>query len=263
MANLHFPQLSSGAQVQYPLRKRRTIRTVANSFADGSMIGSPLNRFAQHVWQLAYSGLTAVDQSALQNHFAACQGQLLPFTFIDPTDNMIGLSSNVMRGTWRADPQLSVTAGAADPMGGTQAFLLVNDGQIDQKLSQTIPAQAAFHYCLSVFARADAATSVSLMRSALSEASEQFAVGSDWRRLVHSTQLGESADTFTIAISVPAGQSLVIFAPQLEPQIAPSRYRATAGTGGIYPQAHFLDDAISFEADAPGLFSTVIKIETT
>lgn len=263
MADLVFPQLSTGAQVQYPLRKRRVIQSPTNAFADGSMITSSINGYSRRVWELAYTGLTTFDQSALQSHFEASRGPLLPFTFIDPTDNMLTYSSNLAAGTWQADSLLSVTAGAADPRGGRSAFAIVNSGQTDQSLRQQISAPANFQYCFSVLASAAIPASLSLGITAISSQIQPFTVASSWKRLVSSSHLADDQSTFTVSLIVPAGQSVVVFGPQLEPQLSPSRYRPTSVAGGIYPNAHFLGDSITFESDAPGLFSTFISIETT
>lgn len=263
MANLAFPQLLSGAQAQYPLRKRRVIQSPVNAFADGTMITSNINANSQYVWELAYVDLTSVDQSSLQNLFTACQGPFLPFIFIDPADNMLSSSTNVKAGTWIADSLLSIVAGAGDPMGGHNAFTLTNAGQTDQQVAQQITAPANFRYCLSVYASAPVPASLTLGRAAVSSLSETFTVHSSWTRLVHSAQLADDQVGFTIWLRVPAGQSIVVFGPQLEPQISPSRYRPTANAGGVFQNAHFLGDSITFESDAQGLVSTLINIETT
>jgi hypothetical protein len=49
MASLAFPQLSSGALAQYPLRKRRVIQSAINAFGDGSVIASNINANTQSV----------------------------------------------------------------------------------------------------------------------------------------------------------------------------------------------------------------------
>jgi hypothetical protein len=263
MANLAFPQLSTGVQAQYPLRKRRVIQAPVNAFADGTMITSNINADSQYVWELAYVDLTSVDQSSLQDLFIASQGPFLPFIFIDPADNMLSGSTNLKAGTWIADPLLSVVPGAVDPVGGHTAFTLTNAGQTDQQVAQRITAPANFHYCLSVYASAPVPTSLALGRIAVTSLSRTFAVNSNWARLLHSAQLADDQVGFTISLSVPAGQTVVVFGPQLEPQLSPSRYRPTANAGGVFQNAHFLGDSITFESDAKGLFSTLITVETT
>jgi hypothetical protein len=212
---------------------------------------------------LSYIDLTSVDQSALQSHFAACQGPLMPFIFIDPTDNMLSNSSDLSIGAWTADPLLSVTAGAADPLGGHTAFTLVNSAQVDQRLSQQILAPADFQYCFSVYASSASPTTLELGLTAISSRTQSFAVVTNWKRVVSSGRLPDSQSSFTAEIIVPSAQTVVIWGPQLEPQVSPSRYRATAAAGGVYQNAHLLGNGLTFESSAPGLFSTVISIETT
>jgi len=260
MANVAYPQLSSGAMAQYPLRKRRVIQSSVNTFADGSMIVSNINANTQFVWELSYTDLTAADQTALQNHFIACQGPKNAFIFIDPTDNMLGNSSNLTLGAWIAQPLLSVTPGAPDPEGGTTAFTLVNNSGVDQQISQTILAPASYQYCFSLYATAAIPTT---LRLGLGTRSQIFSLGTSWTRLINSVQLSGNQMSFTASIIVPAAQTVVVWGPQLEPQLSPSRYRATASSGGVYQNAHLLGNSLTFQSEAPGLFSTTISIETT
>jgi hypothetical protein len=263
MGNLAFPQLSSGAYVQYPLRRQRLIQSVLNSFADGTMLASSQNANQRWMWDLIYNDLTATDQAALQTFFAQCRGPLLPFIFIDPTSNMLSSSANLLASVWQADPELTVTPGAADPNGGTSAFTLVNSSQVSRQITQQVLAPANFQYCLSVFAYASSAAELTLSLSATSSQNNTFALGESWLRFVNSGQLTDAQTGLNVAISIPAGQTVTVFGPQLEPQLAPSRYRATEAAGGVYPNAHFLTGALTFTSDAPGLFSTSISIESS
>jgi hypothetical protein len=263
MANLAYPQLSSGALAQYPLRKRRVLQSSLNTFADGSMIASNINANTQFVWELSYTDLTNVDQTALQNHFAACKGPLMPFIFIDPTANMLSNSNDFTLGAWIAQPLLSVTGGAADPQGGTSGFTLVNDSPTDQLISQTVLAPANFQYCFSLYAIATTPCNLNLGLRSVTSQSQSFGVGTTWNRLVDSAQLTDTDMSITVSITVPAAQTVVVWGPQLEPQPSPSRYRATASNGGVYQNAHFLGNSLTFQSEAAGLYSTVISIETT
>ena len=219
MSNLAFPQLTSGALVQYPIRKRRIIQSPINAFADGSMIPSQMNTNSAFGWQVAYRDLAPGDQTALQNLFSACQGPLLSFIFIDPTDNMLSYSSNLKIGNWLVDPLLSIAAGAADPFGGTSAFLLVNGGQTDQRVSQTIMAPANYSYCFSVYVSAEVPSSVSLSSMAVSQQSQSFPVGLNWTRLVSNGILPDNQIGITFSIVVPGAQTVAVFGPQMEPQV--------------------------------------------
>jgi hypothetical protein len=75
--------------------------------------------------------------------------------------------------------------------------------------------------------------------------------------------LTDAQTGFGVSISIPAGATITVFGPQLEPLFAPSPYRPTVAAGGVYMNAHFLTSALTFTSDAPGLFSTALSIETT
>ncbi len=263
MANLAFPQLSSGALVQYPFRRARTIGSTFNTFADGSMICSNLNSNQQTVWELSFTDLTVQDQTALQNHVAACQGPLKPFIFIDPADNMLSNSGDLTAAAWIADPLLSISSGAMDPIGGATAFSVVNRGEAHQQFTQQVMAPANFQYCFSLYACSPVATSLQLELSATSSNVQKFPIGSTWVRLVSPVQLSDTQTIFSVSIALPPGQTVVLWGPQLEPQSRPSRYRATSASGSVYQNAHLLSQSITFESHAPGLFSTAFSIETT
>jgi hypothetical protein len=263
MANLAFPQLSSGAMVQYPLRKRRVIQSPLNAFSDGTMIASNISANSQSVWELAYAELTARDQSALKSHFSACQGPFQPFIFIDPTANMLSNSADLRASSWQLDPLLALTAGAPDPQGGNGAFLLVNSAQVDQQIVQVFSAPASYQYCFSLYVSAPTPSALRLGRLAVSSISQTFTATSKWVRVADSLQLPDAQMAFSASIIVPPGQTVAVFGPQLEPQINPTRYRPTNAAGGVYQNAHFLGDSLIFQSEAPGLFSTLITIETT
>jgi hypothetical protein len=176
---------------------------------------------------------------------------------------MLSNSSDLTQSAWTADSLLSVTPGAADPIGGTSAFTLVNSGQAPQSLRQQLLTPANYQYCFSIYASADVGTTLALDITAVSSQDQTYSVNSNWLRLVNAAQLPDQQMSVTVSIVVPPAQTVVIWGPQLEPQLSPSRYRATAGTGGVYPNAHLLGNSITFESQAPGLFSTVISIETT
>jgi len=71
---LVYPQLGSGALSQFPVRRRRTLRTVANYTADGRAIKLPDPAGAVTEWSLQYAGLTDDEATALEQFFAAAEG---------------------------------------------------------------------------------------------------------------------------------------------------------------------------------------------
>ncbi len=263
MPNLYYPQLASGAMAQYPIRKTRIARTIKNVLADGSMILFADPDGGLLTWQLSYTGLSANDMEALQQHFNACVGPLHAFTFIDPTDNMLMSSFDLTAAAWETSSLITIAANIADSEGGTGAFIATNMGQANQEISQTLPVPANYQYCFSVFVMSAQPSSIDLVRRGPSvEQTDHLSIGPTWTRIISSGQLNDSGTTFTIAISLAAGQQIELYGLQLEPQIAPSRYRPTTLAGGVYTNAHWAADQLVTTADGPNLFSTSFNIET-
>lgn len=263
MANLYYPQLMSGALAQYPIRKTRIARTIKNVLPDGSLILLADPGAARLVWQLSYADLDAVDAASLQALFNACAGPFHAFTFIDPTSNMLVSSSNLTSGVWQTSSLINVAAGATDPGGGSAAFTLTNTGQATEEISQALLVPSGYQYCFSLYATSAQVSNVTLIRRGGStEESEPVPIGPNWMRLISTGRLNDPGATFSVAISLAAGQQVGIFGVQLEAQIAPSRYCPTAQTGGVYAQAHWSADQLTLIANAPNLFSTSFDIET-
>jgi hypothetical protein len=263
MANLYYPQLSSGALAQYPIQKTRVVRTIKNVLADGSMILLSDPDGARLVWQLAYTELSSADVSALQAHFTACVGPFHAFTFIDPTDNMLASSADMTAEPWVTSSLIQMTSGVVDFFGGNGAFTLTNTGQISQTIAQTLQVPAGYQYCFSVYAMSNISAPITLLRNGPStQDATTVTIGPAWARIVSSGTLSDAEVGFTVAISLTAGQQVQLYGPQLEAQIVPSPYRPTAEAGGVYANAHWAIDQLTITANAPNLFSTACGIET-
>jgi hypothetical protein len=262
MASLFFPQLSSGALVQYPLRKTRHLRTVVNTLADGTIIAAPDTSSGRLKWELIYQDLSPADLALLQTHFAQCSGPWQPFVFIDPTDNMLSDSSNLAAASWQLGSNVTVQPGAPDPTGSSNAFLVTNNGQIAEEVSQTLNVPAWYQYCFSVCVQSATPSQIQLTRQADTQQTVSLPVTTSWTRLVRSGQLATALTSFTVTVSLSPGQQVTLFGPQLEPQIAPSRYRPTLGGGGVYPKAHWSVNTLTISADSPSLFNASCIIET-
>jgi len=264
MANLFFPQLTSGAYAQYPLQKTRAARTIKNVLADGSMVVFADPGSSQLYWQLSFAELTAVEASVLKAHFEACAGPVRAFTFIDPTDNMLVWSSDLTAAVWLRASDVGLSGGADDAMGGSSAFTVTNNAAISEEITQTLTTPANYHYCFSLYAKSAAPSLLTLVRrGASTEAATAYDIGPAWTRLVCAGELGDATTDITVAIRLSAGQQVTLYGPQLEPQLAPARYRASGARGGVYPNAHWAVDDLLLTATAPNLFSTVFSIEAT
>ncbi len=262
MSSLFFPQLSTGAVAQFPIRKSSSVHTVTNVLEDGTVLAYADPNSGCLRWDLSYAVLNAAEVAALQSLFGNCSGRWAPFTFIDPTDNMFGFSDDLTAAAWQTQGLITIQTGVSDPLGGLAAFNLTNKGQVPIDFVQTVNAPAAFKYCCSTYVRGLSASSVSLVReSALESVQDLVEVGTAWARVASASQLTHDADNFVAGVQLMPGQQLAVFGLQLEPQLVPSRYRATAARGGVYPNAHWSSDQIAFVETAPGVFSTNASIE--
>jgi hypothetical protein len=262
MANLFFPQLSSGALAQYPIRKMRVGRTIKNLLPDGTVCSYLDTGADRMVWELTYSELSTADLALLRAHFAACSGPFRAFTFIDPTDNMLTSSLDPTAEAWIAPSQLTITAGLPDPNGGDAACTLTNTGQTPATLQQSLAVPSGYQYCFSFWAMSAQPAGVTVFRNgAAVQASAQMNVASSWTRFTSSGSLNDPGAALTVGITLAPGQQIAAYGFQLEPQIVPSGYRPTSGRGGVYATAHWAAIELPVVAQAPGLFSTSFSIE--
>lgn len=263
MGSLYFPQLSTGALAQYPIKKTRLYRTITNVLPDGTMFLTPDSGYSRSLWTLSYSNLTTSDIQAIQTHFAACNGPLHAFTFIDPTDNMLLWTSDLSNPSWRTSTLINVKPGAADPFGGSGAFIVTNNGESNEELVQMLAVPAGFTYCLSLYVTSSQPTTVTLLRrGSRSTQLVQTIAGQTWSRAISVGQLDDPGTALTVGFSLLAGQQIVVFGPQLEAQLAPSQYRPTVQTSGVHSNSHWAVEQLSIAATGPDLYSTAFTIET-
>ena len=135
---LVYPQLGSGALGQYPITKRRRFRTVANRSADSRMVKLEDPAAAVTEWRLQYAGLIDAEANALREFFAAVEGTLKDFTFLDPVSNLLAWSEILDEAAWTRGPLLSLTKAVPDPTGGNRASRLTNSGGGPQSILQTL-----------------------------------------------------------------------------------------------------------------------------
>src|SRR5580658_6320488 len=175
-----YPQLTTGAYSQFPLRKQRRTRTVTNMAADGSSIKLADPNGALTEWQLRYEGLSDTELSNLQQFFAAAEGSLNGFTFLDPAGNLLAWSEDLTNAVWKAGPFLASAAGVTDPFGESRAFHLTNSGEGAQSITQTLNVPTGYIYTLSVYVQATQPTTVTLL---LGSISFQTTAGPTWTRI--------------------------------------------------------------------------------
>jgi hypothetical protein len=254
---IYFPQLSSGATGQFPIIRQRMARTVINQSAQDYQIKLADAAAAITEWHLSFEETSDQELAALEALFQAVEGRLTPFTFLDPADNLLAWSEQQNQPVWQADSLLTLTAGVADPMGGTSAYQAANPTGATLMLQQSIAAPASLDYCLSLYARSDQATQVWLVRGSLTEAQ---AVGPQWTRLISAGQLQDTADSISFGIALNPGTTVDVFGFQVEAQIAASLYKETSETSGVYPNARFQSDAFTITTVGPDRNSCELDI---
>ena len=253
---LVYPQLATGALSQFPVHKRRRLRTVANTSLDGRAIKLPDPGAEITEWQLAYAGLTDDEVAALQQFFAATEGTLNGFTFLDPTANLFAWSDKLDNAAWAREPFFSITGGIADPAGGTNAWRLTDSGGGAQHISQTLSAPAGYVYCLSVFARSPQPTTATLLHGTNRA---DRTLGTEWIRILLTASGDVAAESIAFGVELPAGGSADVFGLQVEPQAGASVYKSTT-TGGVYEDARFRDDALSITTTGVNCHSATVNI---
>jgi len=259
-----FPQFATGAGAQYPVVKLRRTRTALEPARDGKAWRYGDAAAARIEWELELRGLNDNEAASLRQLFESCEGRLQPFLFLDPTDNLLGYSEDLTASAWQKDALISLTAGVADPKGGTAATLVSNTAQAAQAVKQTLGVPADFHYCLSVWVRAAQPGPVDLViNTASASARKTFTAGAEWARVRLSAKLGGVEQTVDFGIELQAGAAVQVFGFQVEAQPGCGEYKKTAAGGGVYPKARFAQDELALTAEAPGRFSARVRITSS
>jgi hypothetical protein len=210
---------------------------------------------------LSYTGLLETEWSAIARFFEAALGRSLNFTFLDPTDNLLAWSEDMTAAIWNVDPLLAVTPEGEGPFGGSRAIQILNSGQAAQSLTQAVAAPGWFHYCFSVYVRADTTCSINLVRrTASDEIREPKVVGSTWTRVTMSRAMANEDDGVTFGIELPAAAGVFAYGAQLEAQPAAGAYKPTLDRSGVYPRSRFDQDVLMQTATAAGQYSTTLRI---
>ena len=250
-----YPQLTTGAYSQYPLRKQRRTRTVTNKAADGSSIKLADPNGSVTEWQLQYEGLSDTELSNLQQFFTATEGSLNGFTFLDPAGNLLAWSEDLTNAVWEAGPFLASVGGVTDPFGGSRAFQLTNSGEGVQSVSQTLNVPTGYVYSWSVYVQAAQPTTVTLL---LGSNSVQATAGPNWTRISFTASGDPAAASILFGVELPPG-AIGVFGPQVEVQAEPSAYQKST-TGGVYQDARFGDDTFSFATTDVNKHSVTVNI---
>jgi len=254
---IYFPQLSTGATGQFPIRRERSARTVINQSCQDYQVKLADPAAATTEWHLSFEEMTDQELAALEALFQAAEGRLTPFTFLDPADNLLAWSQDLTQAVWQKDPLLALTGGLADPLGGTGAFQVTNPTAATLMLQQSINAPASLDYCLSLYVRSDQSSKIWLVRGT---ESDSRTVSGQWARVTSAGVLASAAETINFGVALDPGSTVDIFGLQAEAQTTASLYKKTAETGGIYPNARFRDDTLTIRTVGPNRHSCELDI---
>ncbi len=255
-----FPQLASGATVQYPFETATRVRTLVNEAEDGKVIRFADTGVRSVRWRIDYSDLSAAEWGALRDLHAAVEGRLRPFVFFDPSANLFSWSEDFERPVWVRDPFLIV--GASSLFGDGTATRFANSSPTEQRIVQVVPVPGSYQTCFSVWLRSSTNSVATLVRISGGSVDRLTASTSGgWRRVFLSGAASGSGLTTEFGIELAAGVEVEVYGAQLEVQPAPSTYKKTTLGGGIFPDAHFAEDRLECWADGPGRFRTAIEVE--
>lgn len=258
---LYFPQLPSGAVAQYPATKNTTQRTIVNTLPDGSTVKYVDSGASSVAWQLQFQSLADSEVAVLQEFFASCEGQLNAFTFADPTGNLLAWSEDLTQPAWQASTLLQIVGGISDPTGGTSATQVTNPTGADLTVLQTVNAPGWYCYCFSVYVQSQSGVNVTLQRQAGgSSSATSFPTENSWQRIQLSGQTQTTANSVTVGITIPTGQTIDVFGFQLEPQPAASAYKSSYSTGDVYANAHFTTDTLAVTTSAPNCNQCTLSV---
>lgn len=256
---LVFPQLASGAISQLPLRRETGYRTLVHRALDGSEIRVLDLDFFERYWELPLEFLGDAEWQAIHDLFAATEGRLRSFLFLEPGENLLAWSEGFGEPLWTKSG-VAVTEGIADPFGGTAASRLTGAGTVRQSLN--IPAW--FRYAASIWARtSQAGASLELSAGAGQQQVVAFAGNGEWRRYALSADWATASETVAFTVATAGGAPVDIYGAQLEAQPAASDYKKTLAQGGVHPGARFSSDTLGDRATGPGEHSSVIQVSWT
>ena len=241
---LVYPQLS-----QFPITKKRQLRTVVNRTADGSTIklADPPAGFT--TWRLDYANLADAEIATIEAFFSAVEGTLNGFTFLDPAANLLAWSDRLGEAVWEKDPMLNTSGGPAE-------WVLSNTGTGTQGIYQTLSVPGEFIYCFSSYVRSTQPAEATMVLGSIRATK---AVGTGWSRITLSAHGDRGADSIRFGLELGAEAVVEVYGLQVEPQGAASTYKSTR-LGGVYEGARLADDTLAMTATGVNRHSCTVNI---
>jgi hypothetical protein len=252
-----YPQLSSGAICQYPIRRKRHFRTITNTLENGARIALPDPLAATIQWSLVYAGLTDSETATLKSFFGSVEGRLDTFAFVDPVANLLVWSEDLSKPVWQKNSLLQLQPQVSDPLGSTRATQLSNSGAGSLSLTQTVPIPETWTSCWSLYMRSNTPLTVRMARNSSSTPAR---VTPDWQRFELSNAGEGSGDSSDFSLEFPSGSQVEVFGAQVEAQAGASTYMSTTNVSGVYPNTRFDSDILQISIDAPNSNSCSIAL---
>ncbi len=251
-----FPQIGTGSIAQFPLTRSRKWRAITNDLESGEQIMLPDATASQVEWRLSFQDLTDTEANALSALFTASQGSYDAFTFIDPLANLPGWSEDFTQPNWQAG-LLQTSSGVGDPLGTERASSIANTSPGSESLQQSLGVPGDYVACFSVYLRSDAPGTVTLQRDSVQTT---IAVGPAWKREFVSGTGVSGATQSNFSILLAAGQTIDVWAPQVEAQPCPSAYKQTGAAEGIYEETYFESYGLTVTSTSVGLASCEVSL---
>lgn len=238
---LLFPQLLTGAVAQFPVGKEYLPATALNVQEDGTRYRYSDPDPIRIAWTLRYQHLTSSETNALEAFFKTTLGPVLPFTFLDPLNNLLAWSEDLSDAIWQKSPLLNASGTTLSGAGTA---------------TQILPCPQSATLCFGVLARSDQPAQMSLT---LTDQTEQFIVSERWRQyFVTRTGSGDAATAEATIIS--AGNSLQLAKIMVAAQPAPGAYVPTNDISGIMTKTRFDQDRLTITAQGVNDLSCEIRL---
>lgn len=240
-----YPQLGSGATVQFPLTTSSTARTVENEMTDGWRVQWSDEAERSTRWVCRYQELLPAEWSAIRQLFDDCEGRLGEFVFPDPMANLLAWSEDFARPDWAKSVGLGVQSVVTGPVVGTNAARVAVTGAVAGELLQTVALPGWYFTTFSIWVRGVAASSINLVRKS-GAVSDTATIGIDgtWKRVSFSGNTAGGPGSNQFGVAIPAGGAVELFGAQLEAQPSASTYKKTLAASGVYQAARFDADEL-------------------
>ena len=257
---LYFPQLETLTAGQYPLRRERHERVVRHESRDGRLRAYYDGNASRIGWVLQYEGLTDAERGAIDSLFNECEGRLQDFVFLDPAANLLRWSEDYSQGAWAVEPMIAMEPGPTDRWDRFRSTKVMNNGVMEQRISQTIAAPGSLHYCFSAWIQGTERPFRLRIVSGGVVFERDFVSRFNWKRFYVAGKPGSNAESVTFSLEIDPSQTIYVSGLQVETQPAPGAYRHTNSRCGVYPNARFADDQLVWTQQAPNNNAATIRI---